>query len=88
MKSKQVHYHLKKLLKWHSVTQNSIILKMIGDLGVRHHTRCEKYGNFGKQSDTSSETVGMLSDSNINIGWNNFSANQIQGPEKITVVYI
>ncbi len=40
---------LKKLLKLHYVTQNSIIYKLIMDLGVHHDTRCEKYC---KQSET------------------------------------
>ncbi len=59
---------------------------MIVDLGVRHDTRCEKYGNLGKQTDTitNDETVvGVLLDSNITLS----SANQIRGPER-TVVYI
>ncbi len=58
------------LLKLHSVTQNSIVFKIIVDLGVRHDTRCEKYGNLesvlaaasccGKRSDTNGETaVGL-----------------------------
>ncbi len=52
------------LLKLHSVTQNSIIFKIIVDLGVRRDTRCEKYSNFCKRSDTNCETVSVLLDSN------------------------
>ncbi len=37
--------------------QNRIIFKIIVDLGVRHDTRCEKYSNFGKRSNTNGETA-------------------------------